>query len=70
MPDPTAAARKRLQRARERGQAPPPATCCDCGKSITGTHGAWCSRCWLKTDAGRQWQRERMAAYRAARRVT
>ena len=61
--------RKRLQRARQRGEAPPPATCSSCSTRITGAHGALCTRCWLRTDAGRAWQRERVAEFRRRKKA-
>lgn len=65
----TSAERMQLYRARQRGEAPPPSRCCDCNKRITGARGEWCSRCWLKTDAGREWQRLRIKAYRDGLRL-
>lgn len=62
MPDPTNADRQRRYRERrKKGQA---ATICGCGRRTYGQHAPLCSRCWLKTDAGREWQRLRMAAMR------
>jgi hypothetical protein len=58
----------RLLRARRSGQAPPPQQCCECGKRINGVHAPHCSDCWLKTDAGRLWQRTRLSEYRAEKR--
>lgn len=64
MPDSDAAARKRRQRARNRGELPPVPTCPDCGKPAKGQHAPLCSRCWLKTSEGREWQRLRIQAWR------
>jgi hypothetical protein len=61
MPD-TPAARKARQRARERGDLPDLPTC-SCGKQIRGERPL-CSRCWLKTPEGREWQRQRLQGWR------
>lgn len=45
----------------------PPRPLCPCGRQIRGDR-ALCSRCWLRTDEGRAWQRERVKAYRERRR--
>lgn len=63
MPD-SAADRKRRQRARQRGELPPVPICPSCGKPAKGQGAPLCSRCWLKTDAGREWQRARVQRYR------
>jgi len=71
MPDRTNVERQRRWRLRQSGQLPPAVqVLCSCGKIHPGTHGQLCSRCWLKTDDGRAWQRQRMAAYRARQRIT
>lgn len=67
MPDPTAAARQRCYRERQAGRLGP-ALVCSCGRRASGSHGALCSRCWLRTDAGRKWQRLRVAEYRRRKR--
>jgi ribosomal protein L32 len=54
--------RKRRQRARERGDLPD-LPVCSCGKRIRSGRQL-CSRCWLKTDEGREWQRQRVQSYR------
>ena len=69
MPDRTNTERQRRWRLRQSGQLPPAVqVLCSCGKAHPGTHGQLCSRCWLKTAEGREWQRLRMATYRAKRR--
>jgi hypothetical protein len=70
MPDRTNTERQRRWRLRQAGELPPAVkVVCPCGKIHPGTHGLLCSRCWLKTDDGRAWQRQRMAAYRARQRL-
>lgn len=66
MPD-TPAERKARQRARERGDLPD-LPVCPCGKRIRGDR-LLCSRCWLRTDAGREWQRQRLQTWRATSRA-
>jgi hypothetical protein len=61
MPD-TPADRQRRRRARQRGEMPDLLTC-SCGKCIRGDREL-CSRCWLRTDAGREWQHDRLQAWR------
>ena len=66
MPDPTGAARQQRWRDRQRtGQAAP---VCQCGRKAYGEHAPLCRRCWLATDAGREWNRLRIARLRAAKR--
>jgi hypothetical protein len=60
----THADRNRRWRDRKAGLLPQVATCAACSRRCSGSHGELCSRCWLRTDAGREWQRLRMAAYR------
>jgi hypothetical protein len=63
MPDPTNADRQRRWRQRQAGELSPTVVC-SCGKRALGDHGGLCSRCWLKTAEGREWQRLRMQAFR------
>jgi hypothetical protein len=66
----TSADRMRLLRARRRGEAPPLQQCQACGVTLRNLSRApWCSHCWRRTEAGREWQRERIARQRAARRA-
>lgn len=60
--------RKARQRARERGELPPVPTCPCCGRAARGAHAPLCSRCWLQTTAGREWQRSRVQAWRTRSR--
>ena len=62
MPNPTSAAR--TQRYRERLKQGQTVPVCSCGRQARGEHAPLCSRCWLKTDAGREWQRLRVARFR------
>jgi hypothetical protein len=66
-PDPTNAERQR--RWRERRKAGQIEQVCSCGRRAYGQHAPLCSRCWLKTDVGREWERQRIARLRAARRT-
>jgi ribosomal protein L32 len=66
MPD-TPADRKRRQRARDRGELPA-LPVCSCGKTIRGDR-LLCSRCWLKTRDGREWQRLRLQSWRVKDRA-
>ena len=66
MPDATGAARARTFRARRRGDLPP-VPVCSCGRKITGDR-AICRQCWLRTPEGKEWNRQRIANLRAARR--
>lgn len=56
----------RRWRQRKAGLIPPNEvlTCTGCGKNHSGKHGTICHYCWLKTDAGREWNRLRIQAYR------
>ena len=65
-----AAENSRRYRQRQAGQLPPVErlSCATCGKSCTTAHGGYCSRCWLFTPDGREWNRLRIAAYRQARK--
>ena len=66
----TSTERMRLLRARRRGEAPPVQQCHDCGVALRNPfYAPWCSRCWRRTEAGRAWQRERIARQRAKRRA-
>ena len=68
MPD-TSATKQARYRARLRGEIPPAVPLlCACGKGRSGRYGMLCRDCWRKTDAGRAWNRERIALYRASRR--
>jgi 5-methylcytosine-specific restriction endonuclease McrA len=66
MPDPTGAERQRRYRERKAGLLPPPIvlSCLTCGKRHSGVRGEYCCRCWLKTDSGREWQRNRVKDFR------
>jgi hypothetical protein len=66
-PDPTNA--ERQQRWRDRRKAGQSATICACGRLAYGEHAPLCRKCWLVTDAGREWNRLRIARLRASRRV-
>jgi hypothetical protein len=66
MPDPTNA--ERQQRWRDRRKAGQSATICACGRVAYGEHAPLCRQCWLVTDAGREWNRLRIARLRASRR--
>ena len=69
MHDPTHAERQRRYRQRITGQAPA-VPVCGCGKQANRPqYGGLCSRCWRKTSAGREWQRLRIAAYRAKKKA-
>ena len=54
-------ARYRLRKA---GKLPPVAVC-GCGRKATGAAAPLCRLCWLKTDAGREWNRLRLAQRRS-----
>lgn len=69
MPD-SDAVRQQRRRDRLAGRLQPVAPCPTCGKAAKGRGAPLCSRCWLHTDAGREWQRARVQAYRLRRRVT
>lgn len=61
--------RTRRYRARQRGlpdpDAPPP--CPECGRQVRSTRTApLCSRCWKRSPAGREANRQRMAKARAS----
>jgi hypothetical protein len=66
MPDPTNA--ERQQRWRDRRKASQSAAVCSCGRLAYGEHAPLCRKCWLTTDAGREWNRLRIARLRAAKR--
>jgi len=68
MPDPTAAERAKRYRDRKSGRLPPPVQllCLTCGKNHSGARGQYCCRCWLKTDEGRKWQRNRVKVFRVS----
>lgn len=69
MPDPTNAERQRRWRERQAGKLAPAVKipCSSCGKIHTGAHGSLCRDCFRKSPNGKEWQRLRMAAYRARR---
>lgn len=56
--------RQKNWRERKAGRMKPPDQCIDCGKILRGKHNPFCSRCWLKTPDGKEWQRLRMTEYR------
>lgn len=63
-----AAAMRRL-RLRRSGLLPELPACTDCGCQVRSTRTApLCSRCWRRSPAGREWNRQRMAAARQAPR--
>ena len=68
MSDPTNAARQRRYRERQAGRLPAPAQpiCPACSITHTGARGVFCSRCWLKTESGREWQRNRIKEFRVS----
>lgn len=66
MPDPTAAAR--AKRYRDRQREGKQAQRCQCGRVAYGQNAPLCRKCWLVTDAGREWTRLRIARLRASRR--
>jgi 5-methylcytosine-specific restriction endonuclease McrA len=68
MADPRAAEYSRRYRERKAGRMPPPTLpkCLTCGKEHRGARGEYCSRCWLKTDEGREWQRNRVKDFRVS----
>jgi hypothetical protein len=68
MPDPTNAARQRRFRERQAGRLAEVLTCTSCSKRHIGAHGGLCRDCWRRTPEGREWQRLRIAAYRARNR--
>jgi len=67
----SSAGRTRRYRARLRGLPDPdaPQPCPDCGRLVRSLlTRPLCSRCWRRTPAGRERNRQRMAAARASRR--
>jgi hypothetical protein len=63
--------RTRRYRARLRGLPDPDAAqpCPECGRLVRSRRTApLCSRCWKRSPAGREANRQRMARLRAARR--
>ncbi len=55
-------ARHRLRLA---GDIPALPTCPQCGRTVISTRTApLCSRCWKRSPAGKQWNRERVARQR------
>lgn len=57
------AERQRLWRLRQKGELPPVQRCPQCGGRMYGEgplcgHGL-CSRCWLQTPEGQQYERDR-----------
>jgi endogenous inhibitor of DNA gyrase (YacG/DUF329 family) len=70
MPD-TSAARTRRYRLRLAGLPDPaaPQPCPECGRLVRSTRTApLCSQCWKRSPAGREANRQRMAATRAEQR--
>ena len=67
MPE-SSAEKQRRRRARLRGLIPAIEACSSCGTPVRGPHGPLCSRCWIRTTEGREWQRLRMQAFRRSRR--
>jgi DNA-directed RNA polymerase subunit RPC12/RpoP len=72
------AERQRIWRLRQKGELPPAERCPQCGGRMYGTEGplsghGLCSRCWLKTPEGQEYerarQRERMRATRARKKA-
>lgn len=64
---PGAAAMRRL-RLRQSGLLPELASCPDCGRQVRSSRTApLCSRCWRLAPAGREWNRQRVAAARRTR---
>ena len=64
-------ARTARYRARLRGLPDPdaPQPCPECGRLVRSRRTApLCSRCWKRSPAGREANRDRMAKLRAARR--
>lgn len=54
--------RLRLRRA---GLLPALPACPDCGRQVRSARtGPLCSRCWRRSAAGREWNRERVARSR------
>ena len=50
----------KLYRDRQNGKVDPLLPCPQCGKQVrTNNHGGLCSRCWYKTDEGRENCRQR-----------
>ncbi len=59
-----AAAMRRL-RLRRAGVLPDLPACTDCGRQVRSTRTApLCSRCWRRSTAGKEWNRQRMARLR------
>ena len=67
-PDPTNAERQQRWRNRRKAGQAAPACACGCGRKAYGEHAPLARRCWLATDAGREWNRLRIAGLRASRR--
>ena len=62
--DMTAESMRRL-RLRQAGLLPALPDCTTCGRQVRSTRSApLCSRCWRLSDAGREWNRHRMALKR------
>lgn len=68
MTDPRGAEYSRRYRDRKAGRLPPPTLpkCLTCGKGHKSARGQYCSRCWLKTEEGREWQRNRVKEFRVS----
>jgi len=61
-----AAAMRRL-RLRRAGLLPELPGCPDCGRQVRSARTApLCSRCWRRSPAGREWNRQRVARQRLA----
>ncbi len=60
----TADAQRRL-RLRRAGLLPELPDCPDCGRQVRSARTApLCSRCWRRSTAGREWNRQRVATSR------
>lgn len=67
-PDPTLAERSARYRARKAGTLPAVPSCPSCGSKVHKLQlrpGGLCRRCWMKTPEGREYQRLRVAEFRA-----
>lgn len=65
----TGAQKSALKRARNRGDIPQPLTC-PCGTRIRGDyHHGICVKCWLKTAEGKDYTKNRVAAFNAKQKL-
>lgn len=65
----TKAQNSALKRARNRGDIPQPLTC-PCGTRIRGDyHYGICVKCWLQADEGKNYNKNRNAAFRAKQKL-